>query len=138
MVDRRERRDLQDGKGKDRQSKCHVHYQRRGLGRDVERETQRHVGLCDWPAESPRQPSGGEKTRRDLPLESVQSRRTNPINSLTEGALPFSIIPSDARSLTDARLTQTRLCDQSACARSFAVCAAQDDRLARISLRPRT
>src|SRR6266567_3959429 len=69
MVDRRERRDLQDGKGKDRQSKCHVHHQRRGLGRDVDWETQRHVGLYDWPAESPRQPSGGEKTRRDLPLK---------------------------------------------------------------------
>jgi len=69
MVDRRERRDLQDGKGKDRQSKCHVHHQRRGLGRDVERETQGHVGLYDWPLESSRQSGGSEKTGRDLSLE---------------------------------------------------------------------
>src|SRR6266496_823 len=70
MVDRREQRDLQDGKGKDRQSKCHVHHQRRGLGRDVEREIQRHMGLYDWPPESSRQSGSGEKTRRDLPLKS--------------------------------------------------------------------
>src|SRR6266542_768855 len=69
MVDRRERRDLQDGKGKDRQSKCHVHYQRRGLGRDVERETQRHMGLYDWQAKSPRPAIGRSKARRNLPLK---------------------------------------------------------------------
>src|SRR5438552_1264040 len=69
MVDRRERRDLQDGKGKDRQSKCHVHHQRQGLGRDVEWETQRHMGFYDWPTEGSRQSGGSEKTGRDISLE---------------------------------------------------------------------
>src|SRR6266581_8067080 len=69
MVDRRERRHLQDGKGKDRQSKCHVHHQRRGLGRHVQRETQRHMGLYDWQAESSRQPGNSEKARRNISLE---------------------------------------------------------------------
>jgi len=68
-VDRRERRDLQDGQGKDRQSERYLHHQRQGLGRHVERETQRDVGLYDWPPESPRQSSSREKTGRDLSLE---------------------------------------------------------------------
>src|SRR2546427_8730709 len=69
MVDRRERRDLQDGKGKNRQSKCHVHQQRQGLGRHVEWETQGHMGFYDWPTEGSRQSGGSEKARRDLSLE---------------------------------------------------------------------
>src|SRR5439155_6420302 len=39
------------------------------LGRDVEWETQGHMGFHDWPPESSRQSGGSEKTRRDLPLE---------------------------------------------------------------------
>src|SRR5207249_7325599 len=69
MVDRRERRHLQDGKGKNRESERHIHHQRRGLGRHVQRETQRHMGLYDWQAESPRQSGGGEKARRNISLE---------------------------------------------------------------------
>src|SRR5205809_1519194 len=69
MVDRRERRHLQDGKRKNRQSKCHVHHQRRGLGRHVQWETQRHMGLYDWQAESPRQSGSSEKARRNISLE---------------------------------------------------------------------
>src|SRR5438876_6346635 len=69
MVDRRERRDLQDGKRKDRQSERHIHHQRRGLGRHVERETQGHMGVYDWPFESSRQPGNREKTRRNISLE---------------------------------------------------------------------
>src|SRR6266513_4911068 len=69
MVDRRERRHLQDGKRKDRESERHIHHQRRGLGRHVQRETQRHMGLYDWQAESPRQSGGGEKARRNISLE---------------------------------------------------------------------
>src|SRR6266487_5315339 len=69
MVDRRERRDLQDGKRKDRESERHIHHQRRGLGRHVERETQRHMGLYDWQAESPRQSGSSENARRNISLE---------------------------------------------------------------------
>src|SRR6266487_2356448 len=69
MVDRRERRNLQDGKRKDRQSERHVHHQRCGLGRNVERQTQGHMGIYDWPFESSRQPGNSEKTRRNISLE---------------------------------------------------------------------
>src|SRR6266568_8715211 len=69
MVDRRERRDLQDGKRKDRQSERHIHHQRQGLGRHVKRETQRHMGLYDWQAESPRQSGSSAKARRNFSLE---------------------------------------------------------------------
>src|SRR6266496_636367 len=69
MVDRRERRHLQDGKGKDRQPKRHVHHQRQRLGRHVQWETQGPMGLYDRQAESSRQPGGSEKARRNLSLE---------------------------------------------------------------------
>src|SRR6266480_7277956 len=69
MVDRRERWNLQDGKGKDRQPQCHIHHKRQRLGRNVERETQGHMGLYDWPPEGPRQSGGGEKARRNISLE---------------------------------------------------------------------
>src|SRR6266478_4273347 len=69
MVDSRERWNLQDGKGKDRQPQCHIHHKRQRLGRNVERQTQGHMGIYDWPFESSRQPGGGEKTRRNISLE---------------------------------------------------------------------
>src|SRR5947209_14376890 len=69
MVDRRERRNLQDGQGKDRQPERHLHYQRQGLGRDVEWAAQGHMGLYDWPAEGSRQSGGSEKARRNISLE---------------------------------------------------------------------
>src|SRR5437868_11851408 len=69
MVDRRERRNLQDGQGKDRQPERYLHYQRQGLGRDVERAAQGHMGLYDWPAEGSRQSGGSEKARRNISLE---------------------------------------------------------------------
>src|SRR6266516_1983511 len=69
MVDRRKRRHLQDGKGKDRQSERHIHHQRQRLGRHVQRETQRHMGLYDWPPESSRQSGSSEKARRNISLE---------------------------------------------------------------------
>src|SRR6266446_2637065 len=69
MVDRRERWNLQDGKGKDRQPQCHIHHKRQRLGRNVERQTQGHMGIYDWPFESSRQPGNSEKTRRNISLE---------------------------------------------------------------------
>src|SRR5205823_6407236 len=51
------------------QPKCHIYHQRQRLGRNVERQTQGHMGLYDWQAESPRQSGGGEKTRRNISLE---------------------------------------------------------------------
>src|SRR5438874_1119714 len=69
MVDRRERWNLQNGKGKDRQPQCHIHHKRQRLGRDVERQTQGHMGIYDWPFESSRQPGNSEKTRRNISLE---------------------------------------------------------------------
>src|SRR6266566_8813077 len=69
MVDRRERWNLQNGKGKDRQPQCYIHHKRQRLGRNVERQTQGHVGLYDWPFESSRQPGNREKTRRNISLE---------------------------------------------------------------------
>src|SRR5438874_9676598 len=69
MVDRRERWNLQNGKGKDRQPQCYIHHKRQRLGRNVERETQGHVGVYDWPFESSRQPGNREKTRRNISLE---------------------------------------------------------------------
>src|SRR5437764_5880343 len=69
MVDRRERRNVQDGQGKDRQPERYFHYQRQGLGRDVESAAQGHMGLYDWPAESPRQPGNSEKARRNISLK---------------------------------------------------------------------
>src|SRR5438874_2822342 len=69
MVDRRERWNLQNGKGKDRQPQCHIYHKRQRLGRNVERQTQGHVGLYDWPFESSRQPGNSEKTRRNISLE---------------------------------------------------------------------
>src|SRR6266581_2110049 len=69
MVDRRERWNLQDGKGKDRQPQCHIHHKRQRLGRNVERQTQGHMGIYDRPFESSRQPGNSEKTRRNISLE---------------------------------------------------------------------
>src|SRR5436190_18705954 len=69
MVDRRERRNLQDGQGKDRQPERNLHYQRQGLGRDVEWAAQGHMGVYDWPAEGPRQSGNSEKARRNFSLE---------------------------------------------------------------------
>src|SRR5207248_179564 len=69
MVDRRERRNVQDGEGKDRQPERYFHYQRQGLGRDVEWAAQGHLGVYDWPAESPRQSGNSEKARRNISLK---------------------------------------------------------------------
>src|SRR5437764_11540115 len=69
MVDRRERWNLQNGKGKDRQPQCYINHKRQRLSRNVERETQGHMGIYDWPFESSRQPGNREKTRRNISLE---------------------------------------------------------------------
>src|SRR4029453_10346025 len=69
MVDRCERRQIQDGKGKDRQSERDFCGERQGLGRRFQWKTRRHLGLYDWPLEKSRRSGCGEKARRDLPLE---------------------------------------------------------------------
>src|SRR5438093_9055077 len=69
MEDLRKLWNLQDVKWKNRQSERHIHNQRQRLGRHVKRETQRHMGLYDWQAESSRQSGSSEKARRNISLE---------------------------------------------------------------------
>src|SRR6266446_3552813 len=69
MVDRGQRRNIQDGTRQDRQSQRNIYYERQRLGRDVERQTKRHMGIHDWALESARQSIDRAKARRNFPLE---------------------------------------------------------------------
>src|ERR1700745_3086633 len=69
MVDRRKRRQIQNGKGKDRQSKCDLRGYRQGLGCRVQPSTWRYVGLPLWQTQDSRRPGIGEKPRGNIPLK---------------------------------------------------------------------
>src|SRR4029450_2317888 len=77
MVDRRRGREVQDGKRKNRQSKCDVRGEGQGLGRRVQWATRRHLGLFYWPAKNSRRPGIGKETRRNVPLESRLRRNSD-------------------------------------------------------------
>src|SRR5260370_42564793 len=69
MVDRRERRHVQDGTRQDRQSERDVYHHRQRLGRDVEWETQGHVSIYDRPLESARKSISRAHARLNFSLK---------------------------------------------------------------------
>ncbi len=75
MVDRRGRREVQDGQRKNRQSKCDVRREGHGLGRRFQPPDGRNMGISDWPAKDSRRPGNGQKTWRNFPLEFQLLRR---------------------------------------------------------------
>src|ERR1700757_4175410 len=69
VVDRRRGREVQDGKGKNRQSKRDVRGEGQGLGRCFQSSNGRHLGVPHRTVKDSRGPGSGEKARRNFPLE---------------------------------------------------------------------
>ncbi len=77
MVDRGKQWHVQDGNGKNPESKCHFHCLRPRLGRYLQRSAQWLVGIPHRPVKGSRRPENGQTTRRNFPLEVRFSRNSH-------------------------------------------------------------
>jgi hypothetical protein len=69
MVDRSQRRKVQNGQRQDQQSDSYVCYERQRLGSIIERPFVRNLGSPDWPPESSGRPENGEEAGRNVSLK---------------------------------------------------------------------